>query len=71
MSQPDAPGGPSGPPETSTVPDMPLATLDRSLAHAASLAAENATLIQQQDHASAQATLAAAVERLLHAKGGA
>lgn len=52
-------------------PEMPLATLERSLAHAAGLTAENAALIQQQDHAAAQATLTAAVERLLATSGGA
>lgn len=52
----------------STAPDPPanpIATLEQSLAQAASLAAENAAMIQQQDHTSAQATLNAAVSRLL------
>lgn len=46
-----------------------LATLERSLAQAAGLAAENAALIQQQDNTAAQAALAASVERLL-GRGG-
>lgn len=61
----------SGPGDASAPPEMPIATLERSLAHSAGLAAENAAMIQQQDHVSAQATLNAAVERLLAAPGGA
>lgn len=44
-----------------------LATLEQSLAQAAALAAENATMIQQQENAAAQAALASAVSLLLGA----
>lgn len=58
---------PTGPKATAEA----LATLERSLAQAAGLAAENATLIQQQDNTAAQAALAASVQRLLGAGGDA
>lgn len=52
-------------------PDSPRAaldTLEQSLAQAAGLAAENATLIQQQENVAAQAVLTASVDRLLGAQ---
>lgn len=42
-----------------------LATLEQSLAQAAALAAENATMIQQQENTAAQAALVSAVNVLL------
>lgn len=58
---PDFQKHPSGPEATA----LSLATLEQSLAQAAGLAAENATLIQQQESTAAQATLTASVSRLL------
>lgn len=46
----------------------PSDALAWTLANAAGLAAENATIIQQQDNVTAQAATAAAVERLLGAE---
>lgn len=48
-------------------PALALGNLYQSIAHAMSLAAENATIIQQQDHTTAQATVTLAVSRLLGA----
>lgn len=52
-------------------PAEAMGQLYLSLAHAAGLAAENAAIIQQQDHLAAQAATTAAVARLLRTEGDA
>lgn len=52
-------------PSPGDTPARALGHLCQSLANAMSLAAENATIIQQQDHTTAQAAVTLAVNRLL------
>lgn len=56
---------------TDTLADSPavaMGQLYQSVAQASSIAAENAAIIQQQDHVAAQAATTAAVSRLLGAE---
>lgn len=49
-------------------PALAMGQLYQSVAQATSIAAENAAIIQQQDHVAAQAATTAAVTRLLGAE---